>query len=330
MRSGRRPRLHARRNGDGRVGPFYARRSCLDAECFSTWAVTRARHCASRWSPVGGSTASGRSSRRRRVRRAFAPWPMIVSRWSTPAGGRQTPRWRSMTRAPFVRAFMRRSLAIEAVERRRFVDAAEWMANHIADDDTVWMKVNVEASEVEILDRLLTANQLGRVDHLVVHFDVEKIRGDRTSAGQMRDRLDAAGVHRWHGASDDAAGTSGQDDVMAAGTATGLLASEGRTFCPSAGVPSSSSTSVALDVCPNASLVQQPGRVEFSSLQPPSDVENWVSNGAGQATDTVAENPGSGRSRWPAEWSRWSSVGQRGPRSPPGEGPAPHHSMIEP
>lgn len=79
------------------------------------------------------------------------------------------------------------------VERCRFVDAAKWMADHVADSDVVWLKINCEASEVEVLDRLISAGEIGRVDHLVVHFDVEKI-GQGEKAVDMRARLDAHGA----------------------------------------------------------------------------------------------------------------------------------------
>jgi hypothetical protein len=56
-----------------------------------------------------------------------------------------------------------------------------------------WLKINIEASEVEVLSRLLGSGEIAKVDHLVVHFDVDKIgQGDR--AVPIRARLDAARV----------------------------------------------------------------------------------------------------------------------------------------
>jgi hypothetical protein len=80
------------------------------------------------------------------------------------------------------------------VERCQFVDAAGWMARNITAHDTVWTKVNCEAAEVEVLDRLLTSGEITKIDYLLVHFDIEKIPGMKHRADQMRARLRAAHV----------------------------------------------------------------------------------------------------------------------------------------
>ena len=86
------------------------------------------------------------------------------------------------------------------IETCAFLDAGEWMAASVFDSDVVWMKINVEAAEVEILRRLIETRQIGKVDHLVVHFDVEKVgRGDE--AVEMRNALDHAGLD-WRDARD--------------------------------------------------------------------------------------------------------------------------------
>lgn len=79
------------------------------------------------------------------------------------------------------------------VESCRFIDAATWMGEHVTAHDEVWMKINVEAAEIAVLDRLLESGEIATVDHLVVHFDAEKV-GRSDEADEMRRRLDAAGV----------------------------------------------------------------------------------------------------------------------------------------
>jgi FkbM family methyltransferase len=97
------------------------------------------------------------------------------------------------------------------VERCRFIDAASWMAENITPDDEVWLKLNVEASETEILGHLLDTGEIAKVDHLVVHFDVEKI-GQGDKAVPIRARLDAAGV-RWREASQVLFGRTDPDKI---------------------------------------------------------------------------------------------------------------------
>lgn len=89
-----------------------------------------------------------------------------------------------------------RKSTTDQTERCRFVDAARWIAQNIEPDDEVWLKINVEGAEIEVLDRLLTSGEIAKVKHLVVHFDVEKF-GDYGRAAEMRKRLDDAGVS-WH------------------------------------------------------------------------------------------------------------------------------------
>lgn len=86
------------------------------------------------------------------------------------------------------------------IESCVFLDAAEWMSANVVASDLVWMKLNVEAAEVEILRRLIESRQIGRIDHLVVHFDVEKV-GRGAEAVEIRQALDDAGLD-WSEAGD--------------------------------------------------------------------------------------------------------------------------------
>jgi FkbM family methyltransferase len=104
-----------------------------------------------------------------------------------------------------------------------FVDAARWMTENIATDDQVWMKVNIEAAEVEVLTRLLATNEIAKIDHLVVHFDVENIgMGDK--AIPVRARLDEAQVP-WREARDVMFGRT-----VAAKTETWLYWTQGHRY----------------------------------------------------------------------------------------------------
>src|SRR5215211_7027575 len=82
----------------------------------------------------------------------------------------------------------------EQVERCRFVDAAAWLRSTLDPDDLVWLKLNCEGAECVVLDHLYEQGELRRIDHLVVHFDVEKIPSLASQAVDTRERLDAARV----------------------------------------------------------------------------------------------------------------------------------------
>lgn len=76
----------------------------------------------------------------------------------------------------------------------RFEDAATWFAEHLSDEETVFVKINVEGAEADIIDRLATTDQLRRIDHLLIHFDVRKAPTLAHREPALRAQLDAAGI----------------------------------------------------------------------------------------------------------------------------------------
>ena len=80
------------------------------------------------------------------------------------------------------------------MQRCAFIDAAAWMRSHLEPGDEVWLKLNCEGAECVVLDHLDREGMLGWIDHLLVHFDVEKIPSLASQAIETRRRLDAAGV----------------------------------------------------------------------------------------------------------------------------------------
>ncbi|MGY1601162.1 hypothetical protein [Geodermatophilus sp. SYSU D00815] len=75
-----------------------------------------------------------------------------------------------------------------------FRDAGAWFQMNVADTDEVYAKINAEGAEVEIIERLATSGQLERIDHLLIHFDAEKIPSRRHLVAETRERLDEAGT----------------------------------------------------------------------------------------------------------------------------------------
>jgi len=73
-------------------------------------------------------------------------------------------------------------------------DAAAWFEENVRASDEVVVKVNCEGAECDVLDRLLEADQLSKVDELLVHFDVRKIDSRRHREAETRSRLDAAAI----------------------------------------------------------------------------------------------------------------------------------------
>ncbi len=86
-----------------------------------------------------------------------------------------------------------KSLTSDSVEVQ-LRSASEWFAANVSASDEVIVKINCEGAECEILEALLTAGELSKIDELVVHFDVKKVPGKESEERRIRDKLEAAGV----------------------------------------------------------------------------------------------------------------------------------------
>lgn len=77
----------------------------------------------------------------------------------------------------------------------RFIRASDWFRDNIATNDEVYVKLNVEGSEVDIIEDLLDSGEFGKIRSLAVTFDVRKIPSQRHREEGIRQRLAESG-HR--------------------------------------------------------------------------------------------------------------------------------------
>ncbi len=75
-----------------------------------------------------------------------------------------------------------------------FHDVAEWFEANVDNTDKVYVKINIEGAEADVIDRLATAGQIGKIDHLLIHFDVRKSPSMRDREPVLRAQLRASGV----------------------------------------------------------------------------------------------------------------------------------------
>ena len=75
-----------------------------------------------------------------------------------------------------------------------FLKASDWFRLNLGPGDVVFMKLNCEGSECDIIDDLLDSGEYGRVTALMVDFDVRKIPSQRHREEATRQRLQEAGV----------------------------------------------------------------------------------------------------------------------------------------
>lgn len=73
----------------------------------------------------------------------------------------------------------------------RFVRASTWFRDNIKADDQVFLKLNCEGAECDILDDLLDAGEFYKVAHVMIDFDVRKIAALKHRESEIRDRLTA-------------------------------------------------------------------------------------------------------------------------------------------
>lgn len=74
-------------------------------------------------------------------------------------------------------------------EQCKFVRASSWMRDNLKLTDVVWMKVNAEGAEIDIINDLLDSDMFGRVDFLEVMWDAHKIPAVSSGLARVQARL---------------------------------------------------------------------------------------------------------------------------------------------
>jgi FkbM family methyltransferase len=74
------------------------------------------------------------------------------------------------------------------------VKASDWFKNNISLGDEVFLKLNCEGSECDILDDLIDSGESKKVSVLMVDFDVRKIPSQKHREKETRERLKKSGI----------------------------------------------------------------------------------------------------------------------------------------
>jgi FkbM family methyltransferase len=77
----------------------------------------------------------------------------------------------------------------DLTESCMFHDASVWFQLAIAPNDTVFMKLNCEGAECDILDDLLDSGEFEKVSYVMIDFDVRKIGSQKHREAELRERL---------------------------------------------------------------------------------------------------------------------------------------------
>ncbi len=82
-------------------------------------------------------------------------------------------------------------------EQARFVRATDWFREHLSGDHEIFLKLNCEGAEADIVDDLLDSGELARVRSVMIDPDVRKIPSQAHRARELRERLRASGPHNY-------------------------------------------------------------------------------------------------------------------------------------
>lgn len=75
----------------------------------------------------------------------------------------------------------------------KFMRASDWFRDHLAETDEVYVKLNCEGCEVDIIEDLLDSNEYRKITSLGVSFDVRKIPSQRHREEKIKLRLQEKG-----------------------------------------------------------------------------------------------------------------------------------------
>jgi FkbM family methyltransferase len=79
-------------------------------------------------------------------------------------------------------------------EPARFVRASDWFREHLRPDDEIFLKLNCEGAEADIVEDLLSSGELARVRSVMIDPDVRKVPSQAHREAELRERLRASGL----------------------------------------------------------------------------------------------------------------------------------------
>jgi FkbM family methyltransferase len=79
----------------------------------------------------------------------------------------------------------------------RLVRASDWFREHLEPAAVVFMKLNCEGSEVDIVEDLLDSGELARVRSVMIDPDVRKIPSQAHRERELRGRLEESGLSNY-------------------------------------------------------------------------------------------------------------------------------------
>lgn len=84
------------------------------------------------------------------------------------------------------------------VTQCKFIKASDWFIEHVSHDDEVFLKINAEGSECEIVLDLLDSGEYNKIKDLLIDFDIRKSPSQKHKEEELRDRIEEMGINNLH------------------------------------------------------------------------------------------------------------------------------------
>lgn len=101
-----------------------------------------------------------------------------------------------------------------AEEVIRLVRATDWFRAELGGDDVIYMKLNCEGAEADIVADLLDSGELSRVRAVMIDPDVRKIPSQAHRERELRQRLAASGLSNYAMEEDVMVGATHRDRIQ--------------------------------------------------------------------------------------------------------------------
>ena len=80
----------------------------------------------------------------------------------------------------------------------KLIKASDWFSEYVSPDDEVFLKLNCEGSECEIILDLLDTEEYDKVKAVFVDFDVRKSPSQKHKEAELRERMKALNITNLH------------------------------------------------------------------------------------------------------------------------------------
>ena len=79
-----------------------------------------------------------------------------------------------------------------------FIKASDWFHDNMSEDDEVFLKINAEGSECEIVLDLLNSGEYNKVKATLIDFDVRKSPSQKHKEQELRERMKIENINNIH------------------------------------------------------------------------------------------------------------------------------------